>query len=115
MYNVTFVQYIAPEYSDNQKTYYAIKEVELPFIPSTDRHVGIEWSVLGNFVWHIQSVHYNMDKDRFYATLNSYWAQVWTGVDYNNYDHEATIKELDDYIGNLRAQGWEIVERKDLW
>jgi hypothetical protein len=116
MYKVTFVQYIAPEWGDGEKSYYAIKETELPFLPIAHRNVGIQWSELeGRYVWHIQSIHYNIDKDRFYLTLNSRWVQVWTGVDYNNYDHEKTIEEMEDYVAHLRSLGWRIVQREDEW
>ena len=105
MHQVTFIQYLAPEHGDDGPVYWFRKEVELPFIPS--KEYAIEWSEMGSYVWHIQYVHYNIDEDRYYATFQSRWAQVWNG---NEYDWEGTLRTMEHYVKFFKQNGWTVTE-----
>lgn len=109
MYKVTFTQYMAPEYGDGDDgpSYYVQKELELPFIPS--KEYAFRWSEMGTYVWHVQSVHYNIDEDRYYVNLQSRWAQVWNGYDY---DWDGTRVTIQHMVKFFRENGWIVEERK---
>jgi len=109
-YTTVLTQYIAPEWGDNEKRYYAQKEIELPFVPYLARDIGLIHPDLGKYVWFVQSLHYNVGEDKFYLTLHSRWFQEWDG---QKYDHVGTIEEMETYVQYLREQGWTVTERKE--
>ncbi len=110
-YSVVLTQYIAPEHEDHDNpVYYAQKEVTLPFIPQ--RHTGLILPELGKYLQTVQSCHYDAGDGKFYVTINAEWVQVWTGVEYNNYDYDKTQESLLARIEELRRLGWTVTEKE---
>ncbi len=111
-YSIVLTQYIAPENEDydNPVVYYAQKEVTLPFIPQ--RHTGLVLPELGKYLQTVQNCHYDAGDGKFYVTINAEWVQVWTGVDYNNYDYAKTRKALLARVEELKSLGWTIEEKE---
>ncbi len=111
-YPVILTQYIAPEYEDhdNPTVYHAQKEVTLPFLPQ--RHTGLILPELGKYLQTVQSCHYDAGDGKFYVTINAEWVQVWTGVNYNNYDYDKTQETLLARVEELKGLGWTITEKE---
>lgn len=106
-YKTAVTQYIAPEYGDNEKRYRAQIELELPFVPFLAKDIGLIHPDLGEYVWFVQTIHYNVGEDKFYITVHARWVQVWEDREYK---HVETVKEMEKYVGYLREQGWSVME-----
>ena len=107
-YTTVLTQYIAPEWGEDEKRYYAQREIELPFVPFLARDMGLKHPGLGVYVWFVQSLHYDVGEDKFYLTLHSRWFQEWNG---QRYDHVETLRKMEDYVEYLREHGWTVEER----
>ena len=106
-YKTAITQYIAPEYGDSEKRYRAQIELELPFVPLLTKDIGLIHPDLGEYVWHVQTIHYNIGEDKFYLTINARWVQVWEDREYN---HVKTVEEMENYVTYLKEQGWSMME-----
>jgi len=105
---IRLYQYIAPEYSDGEKSYYIYKDLELPFIPSKD--IGFQWSELGQHVWYPMSIHYNLDFKKYFVTIHARWFQIYDEKT-NEYKHDESLEEMADFIEFLKGLGWTVFER----
>ena len=110
MYKTVLTQYIAPEHGDDEKRYHAQKEIELPFVPYLAKDIGIRHPDLGKYVWFVNTMHYDTEKDIFYLTIHARWFQVW---DDREYKWAETLKEMEAYVEFLRERGWTVTERKE--
>jgi len=108
-YKTVLTQYIAPEYGDDEKRYYAQREIELPFVPFLTKDMGLKHPDLGEYVWFVHTLHYDIGEDKFYLTIHSRWFQSWDGT---KYDHVTSIKKMEEYVEYLKEQGWTITEQE---
>ena len=111
-YTIVLTQYIAPEHEDydTPTVYHAQKEITLPFIPQ--RNTGLLLPELGKYLQIVNNCHYDAGDGKFYATINAEWVQVWTGVDYTNYDYDKTHEALLARVEELKSLGWIITEKE---
>lgn len=106
-YPVVFTQVVAPEYGDGEDFWYVQKEFLLPFIPASE-HVGFIIPDLGPYVIYTHWSHYDLNDGKFYATINANWVQVWND---REYDHTATLMELENHLEELQRLGWTLHKR----